>query len=162
MEIGDWITLAAVLVALGIGVASIWHTRSMQKKERRERLLNEIIEWAADAGKPKYALNVASLSSSTVSEKDQQLFYRVGQASYIDALIVRSEYISKIASTFTQNLGTAVENLKNDLENHSQLIQDWIQDKVDAADIGKDEAVLGKSANEVLRKAAKIKTRGIS
>ncbi|MFC1929455.1 hypothetical protein ACFLW6_01110 [Chloroflexota bacterium] len=46
MELGDWITLSAVLVALGIGVASILHTQSLQKRERRERLLNEIIEWA--------------------------------------------------------------------------------------------------------------------
>jgi hypothetical protein len=49
MEVGDWITLGAVVVALGIGVASIIHTQSLQRKERRERLLNEIIEWAMDA-----------------------------------------------------------------------------------------------------------------
>jgi len=48
MDIGDWITLAAVVVALGIGVASILHTQSLQKQERKERLLNEIIEWATE------------------------------------------------------------------------------------------------------------------
>ena len=45
MEVGDWITLVAVLVALGIGLVSILHTQSLQKKERKERLLNEIVEW---------------------------------------------------------------------------------------------------------------------
>ena len=51
MEIGDWITLGAVLVALGIGVASIWHIQSLQKKDRKERLLNEIIDWAKNISK---------------------------------------------------------------------------------------------------------------
>jgi hypothetical protein len=46
MEVGDWITLSAVLVALGLGVAAIIHTRIMQIKERKERLLNDIIEWS--------------------------------------------------------------------------------------------------------------------
>ena len=46
MDIGNWITLFAVIVALGIGVASILHTQRLQTKERKERLLNEIIEWA--------------------------------------------------------------------------------------------------------------------
>lgn len=40
--------MAAVLVALGIGTASILQTQNLQKRERRERLLNEIIEWAED------------------------------------------------------------------------------------------------------------------
>ena len=48
MEVGDWITLGAVIVALGIGVASILNTRSLRIKERKERLLNEIIEWATE------------------------------------------------------------------------------------------------------------------
>ena len=46
MEVTDWITLAAVVVALGLGVASIIQTQKLQKKERKGRLLNEIIEWA--------------------------------------------------------------------------------------------------------------------
>jgi hypothetical protein len=48
MDISNWITLSAVIVALGIGVASILYTQRLQKKERRERLLNEIIEWVTE------------------------------------------------------------------------------------------------------------------
>jgi len=51
MEVGDWITLGAVIVALGIGVASILYTQYLQKKERKERLLNEVIKWAEDIRK---------------------------------------------------------------------------------------------------------------
>jgi len=48
MEITGWITLGAVIVALGLGVASILHTQRFQKQERRERLLNEIKDWAIE------------------------------------------------------------------------------------------------------------------
>jgi hypothetical protein len=73
MEIGDWITLAAVLVALGLGVASILHTRSMQKRERKERLIKEIIDWAIEVNScslGKYnpaAKDVLSLATSKAS-----------------------------------------------------------------------------------------------
>ena len=48
MDAGDWITLGAVLVALSLGVASLVQTKRLQKRERKERLLNEIIEWVSD------------------------------------------------------------------------------------------------------------------
>ncbi|MDD5288613.1 MAG: hypothetical protein PHY28_05820 [Dehalococcoidales bacterium] len=48
MEINSWITLAAVFVALSLGVASLIQTKQIQKRERKERLLNEIIEWATE------------------------------------------------------------------------------------------------------------------
>jgi hypothetical protein len=57
MDIGLWLkdwstplsaiaTLAAVIVALTIGVVSLKQSQIYQKRERKERLLNEIIEWA--------------------------------------------------------------------------------------------------------------------
>ncbi len=38
------------VVALGLGVSSFIQTKNLQKKERRERLLNEIIKWAINVG----------------------------------------------------------------------------------------------------------------
>ncbi len=48
MNIDSWLTLIAVIVALGLGVSSLIQTQMLQKRERRERLLNEIIEWAIE------------------------------------------------------------------------------------------------------------------
>ncbi|MDD5338120.1 MAG: hypothetical protein PHG35_01740 [Dehalococcoidales bacterium] len=56
MDIGQWIkdwatplgagaTLVAVIVALWIGLKSISQTKNIQKKERIERMLNEILDW---------------------------------------------------------------------------------------------------------------------
>ena len=58
MEIGDWITIAAVVVALGLGVISIIHTRNVQKRELKIRLLKEIIEWVEDIEKPSLEVGI--------------------------------------------------------------------------------------------------------
>ena len=73
MEVGDWITLAAVMVALGLGVASILHTSSMQKGERRERILNEIIEWAIQSSECDVIPETSAWISANNTEK-QRLF----------------------------------------------------------------------------------------
>jgi hypothetical protein len=88
MEVGDWVTLGAVIVALGIGVASILHSRSIQKKERRERLLNEIIEWISEfkrktvptdfnqvmlAGKRKYEFISSALTDAMLKAELMKL-----------------------------------------------------------------------------------------
>jgi len=160
MEITGWITLAAVIVALGIGVASILHTQSLQQRERKERLLNEIIEWAIDAAKPTYALTLTSLDY-TLSEEDQTTIMQLSQASHTDTLIARGKYIGKIALIFTKDLSFAVENVRNNLEKHSKLIEDWVNGKGNAKAIGAHDYTLGQSANKVIEEAAKIKTRDI-
>ena len=70
MEVGDWITLAAVIVALGIGVASILHTQSLQKKERDiQRIIQriqEIQEWILEI------CNIASSGSPPGDDQEQR------------------------------------------------------------------------------------------
>jgi len=58
MGISDWINLIAAILVGGGTLAlacmtwkSIRQTRDIQKGERRERLLNEIIEWATEVRK---------------------------------------------------------------------------------------------------------------
>ncbi len=58
MITSDWITLGAAILTGGgtlfLGIMawkSIRQTRSIQKTDKRERLLNEIIEWATDVRK---------------------------------------------------------------------------------------------------------------
>lgn len=169
MDFGAWlkewavplsagITLLAVFVALGIGIASIRHTQSLRKKERRERLLNEIIDWALDSAKPKYALALTS-QDYTLSEEDQRTITQVAQASNTHMLIVRGNYIAKIAPIFTQDLSTAVENVRKNLEEHSELIYDWIKGKSTPEAIGTHNNTVGQSANKVIEEATQLKTQ---
>ncbi len=133
-----------------------------ERRDRKERLLNEIIEWAIDVAKPKYALNLISLTSSTGSIEDQSSALKLGWASDTDMLIVRGNYIDKIVLLFTHNLRIAVEKVRHDLENHAKLINDLIDGKDTSKEIGKHQYALGRAANKVIEEAAKIKTRDIS
>ena len=65
MEVGDWITLVAVIVALGLGVSSLVQTQSLQKRERKERLLNEIIQWAIEITKHRFEKSLKELLQIT-------------------------------------------------------------------------------------------------
>lgn len=71
MGIPDWVTLAAVIVALGLGVSSLIQTHLLQKRERKERLLNEIIEWAEDINNasltPDISLGIEQLKTREIN-----------------------------------------------------------------------------------------------
>jgi transcription termination factor NusB len=94
MDFGAWlkewavplsagVTLLAVFVALGIGVASIWNTRSMQKKERRERLLNEIYEWALEIQTNSLTIEIPLSTDSSLEQirehREANLLLRYGK-----------------------------------------------------------------------------------
>ena len=77
MKVGDWITLAAVLVALGLGVASLRQTQMQQKRERRERLLNEIIEWASEIQNAGLKIDMAPNKTQTAIGAEILLRYGI-------------------------------------------------------------------------------------
>lgn len=159
--------LAVAIVAFGtlmlalVTAVSIDNSRQQEKRRRKEGLLNEIIEWAMDIAKPKYALNLMSLASTTISVEDQATVLQLSQASYTHTLIVRGNYIAKISLVFTKDLTIAVEKGKDDLEKHADLIHDWIDGKTTSEAIGKHDHALGQSANKVIEEAVKIKTKEI-
>lgn len=160
--------VAAILVGGGtlfLGIMAwrtIRQTRIIQKAEKRERLLNEIIEWALDVAKPTYALNLVHLTSSTINEEDKVSAYELGEASHFDILRIRSDYIAKITLIFTKDLKMAVEKVRDDLEEHNKLIDDLLDGKDISEAIGKHDYEVTQSANKVIEEAVKIKTRDIS
>ena len=54
MEISDWITLAAVIVALALGISSIKQTQRLQKRERSVRAAEELRIWSEESLKLFY------------------------------------------------------------------------------------------------------------
>jgi len=185
MEVGDWITLAAVIVALGIGVAAILQTQSLQKKERKERLLNEIIEWAIDvtnlrSGGKGIFKEIAGIADIKEVEILTQAHIIEMKESYV-GMRGRNKYVSSIIRDFKQDLQQAVIKLIEDLEVYIEVLDEWWKFKCDAIEqdsikteeyITKDGEYTTKadeymlqidnSANEVIEEAAKVKTRDIS
>ncbi len=78
MEIGDWITLAAVVVALSIGVASIIQTNKLQKRERKERILSEIVDWVSDF---KCKVVPTTFSEVNIAQKNKYEYISTSLAS---------------------------------------------------------------------------------
>ena len=165
MEVGDWITLGAVVVALSIGVASILHTRSLQIKERRERRLNEIIEWANDLVNCSSKLNIPL---ATGIDRTTMLIY--GHSNiYFEYMSVnaRSSYIEKMAVIFGAELLSAVTSVISKLEEYIKILEDNIEslEKDDTYDLKAAENCelkLYDLARALIEEVAEIKTKDIS
>ena len=166
MTISDWINLIAAILIGGGTLAlafmtwkSIRQTRSIQKSEKRERLLNEIIEWAVDLVKGTYGQDI-----NIISLKDRELIsaFLFG----FTQLESRSEYI-KIASKFDKTLSEVVDEAIKTLEVCIKTHIDWLncpakdKDKKMKESIDKQIDVTTK-AIKVIEEATKIKTKGIS
>lgn len=186
MESGDWITLGAVIVALGIGVASLVQTKRLQKRERKERLLNEIIEWAIEVSNCGQVAKYAETKNETE--------YVIVTASDLDAfnsLENRGRYISKISLKLEQDLGNAVAEVMSIINERKLLLVksmphgslacseevrkalDILSGKTKMSDdisqatkitvaLGNNATALNKSINKVIEKASEIKTKDIS
>ncbi len=173
------IMLLAVFVALGIGVASILHTQSMQKRERRERLLNEIIEWAVDITKGELLMEFADVKGIKDIRKTRlYLYVTVDKLQFtFRQARTRGLYISRIASILGTDLQKAVGELRRNLEAHIQVLKECM-DTIDspaldspaqertlnaaiaAARMTTDsKKLLDKYANKVIEEATKIKIK---
>ena len=108
MDISDWLILAAVIVALGIGVSSLIQTQRLQRRERKEILLNEIIEWATDIQKVSLEIDIPLVTDGSLDKKKIQasILLRYGIP------FIRNDYIKAIVSKeFKDQLLKDVEDM---------------------------------------------------
>lgn len=191
MSTSDWITLgAAILVGGGtlfLGIMA-WRTirqaRSIQKAEKRGRLLNEIIEWATDitkyrSGKAcKELLQVTDSSGTTSYKKSLQFVHAeiVETKETFVGLRSQGRYISKIALTFGAELHKATKILAGKIDEYVNYLDDWqdaladdiakqnkhvdVEGRVSKAD--KIGLQMDKSAIKLMEEVAEIKTKDIN
>jgi len=175
MEISDQIAvIAAILVGGGtltlaiMTWKSIRQTRSIQKAEKRERLLNEIIDWAVDVGKRGSDINFLLLAAELDEEPWGELNLPTLQSS-LRELKQRGEYIVKVSSTLEKPLLTTVQKVQGEVTEYLKAMDNvFIQIKLGAEGnlpiilkplLERDSLV--RCANNLLAEAAKIKTRDI-
>ena len=184
MEVGDWITLFAVIVALSIGVASFLHTQNLQKKERRERLLNEIIEWTRNITKYRFGKSCKELLQITdrygeTSYKKSLQFVHADVVEVKEAfagLGIQSRYIREIASIFGADLNEATQVLTEQINEYVKYLDEWsgtLADEIEeqkkeidtvssASEADKIGQQIDESAKKVMEETAKIKAKDIS
>ena len=152
MDIGDWITLSAVIVALGIGTASIIHTNILQRKIRKERLLNEIIEWAKDVAESAISRQTKTRHELRKTELEYKMWRAKG--TYITGLIENSSvknllpFIKIVDWQLRQAIKITVKQLNTNKKKKT----------VSTECIKKSENDIKKSVEELFKEAAKIKS----
>ncbi len=167
--------LANAYVALGtsmLAVAafwSIWQNHLLQKRKRRERLLNEIIEWAMDVAKCSLekgifdeSIPVSGLQAEQALRQllDSVVGFRIARAS--------SVYTSSIASEIYPELKNSVDNLTEEIKAQIKLIMEykrkltptWPAGQIVAKIAGNNERTYN-LATTLIEEATKIKTKDI-
>lgn len=151
---------ATFLLALAASWA-IWQNHSLRKKERKERLLNEIIEWAIDVGKCAFEQKY-----DTVTGVSTEYFMRVSRANTLSRFNVvnaRSEYVTNIASVFEKDLAlhSAVKGVTQKLDDIINIIGAVLEGKTTPEKISESEISLYRCVGILTKEATKIKTRDI-
>ena len=158
MDLGNWITLGAVVVALVIGVASLCFTRSLQKEEHKQRLLKELFEWALDIEK----------STTKRRTRERRELWDARQ-KYISSE-VRSDYMKRIASGDFPGLSNHLKEIIVKLNSTKKATEEALglnkdnkdlkqQNKVNTEElVGAEDDLRGK-IGEVLLEIAKIRSK---
>jgi len=164
MTTNNWLAISAgvtLLLALAAFWA-IWQNYSLHKKARKERLLNEIIEWAIDLGKCSFEHEF-----QPVTDISAEYFLRVSRVNTLarlNTVRARKEYVTNIAAVFKQEkaLQSAVKEVKQKLENTITVIGKHIENKPVPETISDAETKLYKSIEVLIEEATKLKTRDIN
>ena len=175
------IALAAVF-AVFIAAFSIDETRRLRKdsldresRDRKERLLNEIIEWAMsistcgiDVDIDFWVQLVSGGRDEDESEgKDEnseriQALERRHRAYLLFAVLAiskKSEYMCTITRKIGRDLYEATKEVEANLDKQVALLRKGLTDKVTTTQIGIHMQGLGESAGKVIKEAVKIKTQ---
>jgi hypothetical protein len=178
-QLREILTAAASVFAVFISALSIDEARRIRKdsldrenRDRKERLLNEIIEWAIDVAKCSLEKDLPDTSRITdMNDAKLHLAHNTQiLARSFQSMRGRNQYISKIVSTFGQDLQEATNSLIKDVEEHIKLL-DILYGVVIAeftsqiinptTQIAMHRRKLDDSANKVIEEATKIKTQNI-
>lgn len=138
-----------------------------EKRDKKERLLNEIIEWAIDVGKCGKRADLSDLLHIAADKQESFLPIRMTEAALNIGLIEgRNEYISTTALNFGQELQEDVDRLIDCLEAYRELLAAESKGVPTAPEsiekVESHDRQLLTLASNVIKKAVKIKTRDIS
>jgi len=125
METGDLVlsvlTFVAILIALSIGVANMLQTKSIQKMERKQRLLNEIIDWAKDVINCSSELNIPLVRG--VDRTTMLIYGRSNLYFKHRSVNARSSYVEKIAAIFGMDLPFTVASVTSKLGEFIKILE---------------------------------------
>ncbi len=190
-NLADVFTVWATLVLAGVAVFSFEENRRLRKqykereeRDRKERLLNEIIEWAEDIGKcgiePDIELHLdyriagAYDYDTTTREIEDgegksdkvivaEIKHRKQLLTHILMYRTKNNYMSIIAPKINKELGVVMTEVVSGLDKQLGLLRKALIDveHTSTTDISLEMGKLTKSATKLIKEATKIKAKDI-
>ena len=152
---------ATFLLALAAFWA-IWQNHQIQKRERKERLLNEIIEWAEDVARWNFkSFNFIEAQISEESWVESSLGEIVSQFQAVEA---KGAYINTIVlSSFKgkRKLLTAVKAVNKEIRKFADVSMKRLDNEVTPEEVTKHMNLLRLKIAGLLKETAEIKSKDI-
>jgi len=160
----NWLGISAfaTLVLALIASLAILQTRDMQKSEKRERLLNEIIQWAIDIR--KITLKSELPNNIAFDTPIEQMATQRGLLSLwheYQNINAKSGYVEAIASDFRNSLLPIVKTVTQKLDDVIKALEDCLTTKGLEEKMKQPEKSLSECARIVIAEATKIWTKDI-
>lgn len=163
-------SLATLVLALG-AFLSIWQNHLLQKRERRERLLNEIIEWAEDVAGCGSDINILFFPDASDLRREPFERQEIAEAMTrthlgtlllrYKAIVARREYVRTAVSAFGRNLPAKEKDVSDELNKFLPVLDRRIKGNATNEDMKKAEEKLNECARILIEEATKIKTKDI-
>lgn len=141
------ITLLAVFIALWIGISGIRETRNIQRKERDERLLNEVRDWA---------LEVAESAVKRQTRIPQKLWETKLKYKFVRA---KSKYALEVANLSFSDLSPSIRDVTEKLDQAIEVITGIIEKRANGQDLLISEKELTESVEKLITEIARTKKR---
>ena len=162
----SWMTLLLAVATFSLAGMAYWNIRqanSLQKAERRERLLNEIIDWGIDFANVAFGHEMKTVpTEEDIREKLVLLGNKVFRYQAVDS---RSPYIAGSAKVFGKELHEAVlavASCRNDVALKTEKCLSNFDAKECTESLNKSEHELRDRALKVIALAATIKTKHLN
>ena len=185
MAVGTLILALVTSLLVVLTWATIRKGDQKEERDRKERLLNEIIKWAIDVtNKRSESKKIFKEMAGITDTKQQEIFTHAHIVEVMESYVGMSginRYIENITPESEQGLRDAVVKLIDDLETYIDFLDEWGRVKADAIahNAIKEEEYIARegeyttradehvsqleiSAKKVIEEAVKIKTRDIS
>jgi len=157
----NWLAVSA-LATLILAIAAFWTIRqnyNFRRQEKKERLLNEIIEWAMSI----ISLRAKSSYKPYSAKKSREMSVRSKlelMGAFVD-IHSKETYIRLLAHKL--GLKIFMSEVTKHLNNHIRLIDLIFDGKVKKSEVmAKHRSILNTSAESLIKEATKIKATDIS
>lgn len=176
-DLANVFTIWATLILAGVAVFSFEESRRLreenrqkEERDRRERLLNEIIDWSMDIAKCEFLTELTvlpvlsfkaagrALADALIEHANKVALGNLGLK--YQTISTRSEYIKTVAKQLDESLGSklhsAVSKTAKKLDTHKDITMKHIEGKVSDQEYKEHWLTLLKSAIALTKKAAKL------